>query len=343
MAVTIGIDPHKASHTAVAIDADERILDTVRVSSSNAQVAELRTWACRFESPLWAIESANGLGYLLARQLIAVGETVVDVPPVMSSRTRLLASGRSQKNDPNDAYSIAVAALRHPGLRPVTRQDHVEVLKLMAKRHRDIGRLKNQAMSRLHALMADLAPGGVSSPMRLNTARTLALSIEATNTTVEHRRELALELIEDVERFESQIARSKKRLQAAVSATGTGLTSITGVGPVTAALIIGNTGDISRFPTAGHFASYNGTAPLEASSGNKRRHRLNPHGNRQLNYALHVVAVVQLRCGGEGRAYYDRKTAAGKSHKEALRALKRQLSDVVFRTLVAESRPPEPK
>ena len=131
---------------------------------------------------------------------------------------------------------------------------------------------------------------------------------------------------------------SLKRLRSAVAASGTTLVNIRGVGVVVAAMIIGQTGDISRFASAAHFASYNGTAPIEASSGERRRHRLNPRGNRQLNYAIHVVAITQLRYPCEGREYYDRKRAEGKSAKEAIRSLKRQISNVVYRALIADAR-----
>ena len=131
---------------------------------------------------------------------------------------------------------------------------------------------------------------------------------------------------------------SKKRVEQAVSASGTTLTSIVGVGPINAATIIGYSGDIGRFTSKAQFASYNGTAPIEASSGGRVRHRLNPRGNRKINHALHVAAVCQLRYDGEGRAYYDRKIAEGKSSKEAIRALKRRISDRVFRVLIADAR-----
>ena len=338
MEVMIGIDPHKASHTAVAVDAGERVIGTKRLRASSLQVDELRRWAELFPERTWAIESARGLGHALSQQLVAAGEAVVDVPAVLSSRTRLLGSGKSQKNDPNDALSVAVAALRHAQLRRVRLTSHTDVLKVMAKRHRDVSRLRNQAISRLHATLLDLVPGGVPRPMRLSDAKNLVSCIDATSDVIRLRVELARELIDDITRYDSQIVHSKRRLQLLVAASGTTLTSIVGVGPVTAALMIGHTGDVSRFPTAGHYAAYNGTAPIEASSGDRRRHRLNPRGNRQLNYALHVVAIVQLRGSGPGREYYDRKIAGGKSHKEALRALKRQLSNVVHRALVADAR-----
>jgi len=134
----LGIDPHKATHTAVAIDDNEVVLDEFRLRASTTQAQRLQQWAEGFEKHQWAVESANGLGYLVAQQLVAAGETVFDVPPLLASRVRLLGSGRSQKNDPNDARSVAIAALRSDRLAQVRPDDHVRVLRLLAKRHRDM-------------------------------------------------------------------------------------------------------------------------------------------------------------------------------------------------------------
>ena len=338
MTVMIGIDPHKASHTAVAVDECEEVMAECTVRACAGQVERLRGWAAPFGERVWAIESARGLGYLLSQQLVAVGETVVDVPAMLSTQARLLGSGHAQKNDPNDARSVAIAALRHPGLHRVGRDDHARVLKLLVKRHRDLGRLKNQTACRLHALLMELVPGGMAASMTVTRANTLIDTIDADDPMVFHRVEVARELIDDLAHYDRQRTASKRRLRAAVEASGTTLVDIAGVGPVTAAMIIGQTGDVNRFPTAGHFASYNATAPIEASSGSRHRHRLNPRGNRQLNWAIHVIAICQLRHPGPGRDYYDRKRAEGKSTKEAIRALKRQISNVVYRTMLADAR-----
>src|SRR5271166_2527935 len=137
MQVIIGVDPHKASHTAVAIGDNEGELGAVKVRATRRQVAQLLAWAEPFEKRTWAIESAGGLGYLLAQQLVARGEDVLDVPATLASRIRVLATGRSNKNDPNDALSVAVAAVRSPNLRSVEAADHCEVLRLLAKRNGD--------------------------------------------------------------------------------------------------------------------------------------------------------------------------------------------------------------
>jgi len=337
--ITIGLDPHKGSHTAVAVDGNEHVLDEIRVRSCSTQTVRLREWADRFEERTWAVESAHGLGYLLAQQLVAAGEDVVDVPPVRASRVRVLGSGKSQKNDPNDARSIAIAALRADDLTTVCADDHARVLKLLSKRHRDLGRLKNKASCRLHALLLEMIPGGAG--FRITTVTRINAVIdefEPTDAMGRQRQDIARDLAGDIDRYNDLLETSKQRIQTAVAASGTSLTTISGIGPITAAMIIGQAGNIDRFKSKHHFASYNATAPVEASSGSKVRHRLNQRGNRQLNWALHFIAISQLRHDTLGRQYFDRKVAEGKTTKEAIRSLKRRISDVVYCHLAADAR-----
>ncbi len=339
MNVTIGIDPHKSSHTAVAIDTNEHVVDQIKVRSCSTQTERLRDWADQFEDRDWAVESARGLGYLLAQQLVAAGEHVVDVPPTRASRVRVLGSGRSQKNDPNDARSIAIAALRADDLTVVCPDDHARLLRLLAKRHRDLGRLKNKACCRLHALLVELVPGGVSKRITPMTRTNAVLDAINPATTIDTQRiEIARELVADITRYDELLASSKRRIETAIAASGTSLTGLHGCGPICAAIIIGHTGNIDRFASKDHFASYNATAPIEASSGKRVRHRLNPRGNRQLNWALHVIAISQLRNDTPGRTYYDRRVAEGKTSKESIRSLKRQISNTVYRHLVDDAK-----
>jgi transposase len=336
--ITIGIDPHKATHTAVAVDTKEAVVGEHKVRASPVQAAALIDWARGFGSRTWAVESAAGLGYLLAQQLVAAGETVVDVPPVLAARVRIMGSGRSQKNDPNDARSVAIAALRSDRLARVRPDDHARVLGLLAKRHRDMARLRNTHCTRLHALLGELHPGGIASEMTVTKANDLLGGVEPVDEVTRCRLLIAAELVEDIARLDASLKASKKRVKVAVVASGTTVTDVYGIGPICAAMILGHVRDVGRFPTKGHFATYNATAPIEASSGGHIRHRLNPRGNRKVNHALHVAAVTQLRNDTEGRTYYDRKIAEGKSSKEAIRALKRQISDRVYARLVADAR-----
>ena len=337
MSVMIGIDPHKGSHAAVAVDESEVALAEVEVEATRSQTRELLAWAGRFEQRCWAIESANGHGYLLAQQLVAAGEHVVDVPSTQAARVRVLDSKRSQKNDRNDARSVAIVALRQPGLRVVAAEDHVAVLRMLAKRHKQLSSLKTQAAARLHATLAAMIPGGLSKEMVVRQASELLRRIRPATQVESERKRIARQHLTDLRRLETELAASKTRLAAAVEASGTSLTTIYGVGPVVAGLLLGYTGDIGRFPTRHHYATYNGTAPIDASSGQHTRHRLNPRGNRMLNHALHVIAISQLRYPDTaGRRFYERKLAEGKTKKEAIRSLKRRLSDVVYRHLVAD-------
>ncbi|MBV8691447.1 MAG: IS110 family transposase, partial [Actinobacteria bacterium] len=290
MKVLIGVDPHKASHTAVAIDATETQLAELTLRANKSQATRLLAWAAPFPDRRWAIESAGGLGYLLAQQLVAAGEDVVDVPPTLSARVRVLGSGKSSKNDPNDALSTAIAALRGRSLRPVLADDHRAILRMVADRHHDLTALRTQAVCRLHACLAALVPGGFSGVLSSSRATTMLAGIPVTNGVVAERKALAEALLDDVIRLDAEIKAIKGRARVAVEASKTTLVELYGVGPIVAALIIGHAGDACRFATRNHFASYTGTAPLEASSGPKKRHRLNPRGNRQLNHALHIVA-----------------------------------------------------
>jgi len=337
MSVMIGIDPHKGSHAAAAVDSGEEVVGELEVRATKRQTGGLLAWAERFPQRCWAIESANGHGYLLAQQLVAAGERVVDVPSTQSARVRVLDSTRSQKNDPNDARSVAIVALRQDGLRAVTAEDHVAVLRMLANRHTQLSSLKTQAACRLHAVLATLLPGGLASEMTPNKASRLLRRVRPTSMIETERKRIAHDLLGEVRRLNKQRHESKTRLKMAVDASGTSLTDINGVGPVVAGLLIGHTGDVTRFPTRHHYAAYNGTAPIEASSGQRKRHRLNPRGNRMLNHAIHTIAVCQLRYPNtEGRIFYERKLQEGKTKKEAIRALKRRLSDVVYRHLVAD-------
>src|SRR6266851_9151692 len=166
----IGVDPHKGSHTAVALGADEVPLGQVRVRASAAQAERLLTWAAKWPERTWAVEGAGGLGHLLAQELVAAGELVLDVQPKLAARVRLLAAGAVNKNDPNDARPVAVAALRSPSCLPVRPDDHAAVLKIWARRHHDLSRARNQVACRLHAALCDLIPGGLSKEIYADQA-----------------------------------------------------------------------------------------------------------------------------------------------------------------------------
>jgi transposase len=338
MNVVIGVDPHKASHTAVAIDEAEDEISSVKVRATRRQVEQLVRWAEPFEKRRWAIESAGGMGYLLAQQLVARGEEVLDVPATLASRIRVLSTGRSNKNDPNDAHSIAVAAYRARSLRSVEPAEHSEVLRLLAKRNVDLGSHRTRVVCRLHALLAELAPGGIAKEMYVSDGERFLANITPENPTEQVRHDLAVELLDDVRRLDEQTKESHRRIRMAIKASGTSLTEIYGVGPIIAAQLIGYAGDVRRFANRDAFASYNGTAPVEFASGGRVVHRVSQRGNRQLNHAVHMAAVTQIRNPATtGRLYFERKVAEGKTKKEALRSLKRQISNAVYRQLLLDA------
>jgi transposase len=334
MTVIIGIDPHKATHMAVAIDGDEQAIARLEVRADRAQTQRLLAWAAPLgEERTWAIESAGGLGKLLSQQLLAAGEHVVDVPPTLAARVRLLGSQKAAKNDGNDALSTAIAGLRHCGLRAVRVDDHSTVLRLLVGRYDDLVSLRTQAACRLHAVLRELVAGGAPRRLGADRAAKLLRSVHPEGLVAGERKRLAGELLADVRRLDRDLAAIKIRIRDAVDASATTLLELHGVGPIVAALILAHVGDPARFATPERFASYNGTAPIEASSGPRKRHRLNPRGNRKLNHAMHLIAVTQVRHDTPGRVYYQRKIAEGKTKKEALRALKRRISDAVWRQL----------
>lgn len=338
MSVIIGVDPHKATHTAVAIGPIEDELARVQVRATRRQVEQLLSWAAPFEKRTWAVESADGLGYLLAQQLVAAGEDVLDVPATLASRVRVLASGSSNKNDPNDARSVAVAALRAPALRLVVAADHAEILRLLAKRNTDIGNHRTRVVCRLHAALSELSAGGIAKELNASDAETLLAEATPETPVEQIRHELALELLGEVRVLDSQLKASHRRIREAVRASNTSVTELFGVGPIIACMAIGYSRDIRRFPNRDHYASYNGTAPIEFSSAGRVVHRLSRRGNRQLNHAIHMAAVCQIRHPhSEGRAYFDRKVGEGKTKKEALRALKRHVSNAIYRQLLIDA------
>jgi transposase len=338
MDVIIGIDPHKASHTAVAVGDGEVELARLQLRSGRSQLRQLLAWAEPFDRRRWAIEGAEGLGFLLAQQLLAADEVVVDVPATLAARTRLLGSGRSSKNDPNDALSVAVTALRHRQLRAVVPAASCELLRLLAKRHLDLSNQRTRLVSRVHALARELSPGGIAKELNSTDAAKFLATLTPTDPVARLRKDLLAELAADITGIEAQIKQSRRRIRHAVQASGTTLTDIFGVGPVIAAMLIGNSGDMCRFANRDRYAAYNGTAPTEFSSGGRTVHRVSRRGNRTLNHALHLAAMIQLRQRhSDGRAYYERRLAEGKTGKEAIRALKRQLSNIVYRHLASDA------
>ena len=338
-AVMIGVDPHKGSHTAVVIGAAEQPLGELWVRASAGQAGKLIAWAAAWPERTWAVEGAAGLGHLLAQQLVAAGRTGPG-RAAQAGRPGPAAAGRGHEQERPERRPVGRgrgAAVQ--GRREVIADDYPAVLKVWAKRHRDLARARNQVACRLHAVLCDLVPGGHQKEISAAQAARILETATPSGAVALARAELAAEFLADLRHLDDQLRQTKKKLAAAVRASGTSLTEVFGVGPVIAGTIIGDAGDVSRFPGRDHFAAYNGTAPVEVSSGNRKIHRLSLRGNRRINHAIHMAAITQIRHRhSDGRAYYDKKLAEGKTHKEALRSLKRRISDAIFARLQADAR-----
>jgi transposase len=313
MPVIIGVDPHKASSTAAALDEHGQLLDQQRIPASLEGYQALRRWAGRWPQRCWAVEGAHGIGRALAQRLISNGEQVLDVPAKLAARVRVLSVGHGRKSDPDDAVSVAVAAQSAPQLRQVGVEDQAVVLHLLTKRREDLVAARTQTINRLHRLLMDLVPGGARRNLTAKRAAALLAVVTPAGQAAVTRHQLAGELIADVHHLEQRIACVEARIKAAVAQANTSLLELFGVGPVLAATFLGEVGDIRRFPTKHHFAAHTGTAPLEASSGQVIPHRLSRAGDRKLNHALYMMAMVQVRRPSAGQAYYRRKLAEGKS------------------------------
>jgi transposase len=336
MPVMIGVDPHKASHTAAVLDEHGQLLGRQHVPATLTGYQTLRQWAGQWPERRWAVEGAHGIGRALAQRLVGDGERVVDVPAKLAARVRVLSVGHGRKSDSDDAVSVAVAARNALGLRQVGVEDQATVLHLLTKPRQDLVATRTQTINRLHRLLMDLVPGGARRNLTAKRAAALLAAVTPAGAAAVIRWQLATELVDDARQLEQRIAVIEARIKVAVAQSNTSLVQLFGVGPVLAATLLGEVGDISRFPSKHHFAAHTGTAPLEASSGQVIRHRLSRSGDRKLNHALYMMAMVQVRRPSAGQLYYQRKLAEGKSPKEAPRCLKRRLSDAVYRCLVTD-------
>ncbi|HUJ83943.1 MAG TPA: transposase [Candidatus Acidoferrales bacterium] len=250
----------------------------------------------------------------------------------------MFATGQGRKTDATDAHSVALVATRMAGLRPVADNQQLAVLRILADRRRSLGEDHIRMISQLHHLLLELIPGGAKTSLSAAQAKAMLARVRPRDAAGKVRRRVAAELISDLERVYQRTKAADKELGQLLEATGTTLTDLHGIGPSGAARLLIEAGDITRFPSRAHFGSWNGTPPIDASSGDQVRHRLSRAGNRQINRVLHIMAVVQLRNPTEGRAYYDRKVTTGKTPMEAMRALKRRLSDIVYRQMTLDAR-----
>lgn len=336
--IVIGIDPHKRSHTAVAVEqVSGRPLAELTVPATPVGASMLLVWAEALVSGQerrFALEDCRHVSANLERFLLGRGETVVRVPPKLMAGQR--RGGRERgKSDSIDALAVARAALREPKLPLATLERAGRELKLLVD-HRDdlVGertRVCNRLRWHLHELelAADLPAGALD---RIVWQKRIGGRLARVELTVQVR--LAREQLARIRELSRRIAELERELTARVRAQAPALLELAGCGPLTAAKVVAETGGIERFSSDAALALHAGVAPLDVSSGQQRRHRLNRSGNRQLNCALHRIAVNQGRRHGPAQAYLARKQAEGKSRREALRCLKRHLARTVYRTLM---------
>jgi transposase len=337
--VVIAVDPHKAHNTLALLDPTTRtVVAEAEFPNSREGYRQMMRFARRWSARRWAVEGCHGAGRALGQFLVGCGESVVDVPAKLAARVRVFSQGHGRKTDRDDAYSIGLVALDGAGVLELRADDSLVALRLLSDRREELVATRTRSVCRLHRLLCELTPGGMSKELSAGKAASLLARVRPRDEVGKIRRALAAQHLADVRALDRQLKLVRSQIAELVEDNGTGLISLFGVGPVIAGRILAEVGDVSRFPSNDHFASYNGTAPIDVSSGEQVRHRLSRSGNRRINHAIHMMAVTQIRNrNSAGRAYYERKRAEGRTGKEALRCLKRRLSDVIYRQLLADA------
>jgi transposase len=330
--IVIGVDVHKHSLTAVAVDEAGRMLAEATLAAANDELIE---WASGLGGErLWAIEDCRQLTRALERDLVGVGEQLVRVPPTLMAPERRAGRQRG-KSDPIDALAVARAALREPRLsRPRSDEQPFRELKLLVDHRDDLVDERRRAQQRLRWHLHQLDPALVVPAKTLDRAVHLdRVGRWLARRPSEVQVRVARDLVVRCRQLTRAILELDRELELRTAGTAPALLELPGCGALTAAKLLAEIGPVDRFQTDAQLARHGGVAPLEASSGRVQRHRLDRGGNRQLNCALYRIAITQARCHPAARAYLERKQAEGKSRREAVRCLKRQLARVVFNTL----------
>ncbi len=336
--VIVGVDPHKKSVTIESIDEQGKRVATGRFGTDTRDYKAMLGYVRQqWPQHRWAIEGAHGVGRPLAQRLLADGETVVDVPAKLAARVRVFDTGHARKTDATDAHAIAAAALRTPDLRVLAFDEELVALRLLVDRRDELSARRVQTVNRLQRLLTELTPGKAKKDITTLQAKAILATVRPRDLAEKTRRRLAVEQLAELVVVEKKIKTLTKELKVMVLARGSTLMDLPGVGPVVAARILADVGDVARFADRNRFASWTGTAPLDASSGEHVRHRLSRAGNRKMNHMLHIAATTQARLDTDGRRYYRRKLGEGKTRMEAMRCLKRRISDAVYRQLLTDA------
>jgi transposase len=335
--VAIGVDSHKSTLAAAAVDELGRVLDARQFTNDGRGHEALREWVTTQGAPRTVgIECSGTFGAGLARLLIAASEDVREVPPNLSHReARRQSTGKS---DPVDALAIARVVARERNLPSPRRVAVLDDLKVLCDHRDQLVRERTRLCNRIHRDLVVIRPGYERHVPRVLGKKNLASVMTMLRGDASVRAGLIRERIGEIRRLDDRVAKLETEIAVKLRESGSRLPTLRGIGALTAAKILGEVGDVSRLRSAPAFARLAGTAPLSASSGSTNRHRLNRGGNRQLNLALHCIALTRYRYDPETRAYVERRRAEGKSFKEALRCLKRHLANVVYRQMTADLR-----
>src|SRR6266542_165687 len=338
MRASIGVDSHKGSLAAAAVDELGRVLGVREFPNHPDGHRALLEWAQGHEQPRTVgVEGSGAYGAGLCRTLAAAGEQVVEVPASLTWKERR-RKGSQGKSDAVDAVAIARIVARGEDLPSTGRTQALSDLKLLSDYRDQLVHARTQLANRVHRDLVVLHPGYARAVPNLIGAKHLSTAATLVKKDPSVRAELVRRRIRELRRLGQEIAETKLRLKDALAQSGTTLTEVPGIGTVIAAKILGEVGDVGRIRSQGAFAKMAGTAPLLASSGMTFRHRLNRGGNRKLNFALHYTALVRYRTDEETKAYVRRRRAEGKTFNESMRCLKRHLSNVVYRQMIADWR-----
>ena len=259
--VVIGVDPHKLSVTIEARDNREILRAVGQFATDGRSYRQLLEVARQWPERIWAVEGANGIGRPLTQRLLASGERVLDVPAKLAARARVFDTGQGRKTDATDAHAIVMVALRDKGLREVSSDPELMVLRMLCDRRDELSRARVQALNRMHRLFLGLLPGGAPVKKSVRQYQVLLATVRPRDLAGKTRRRMAAEELEDLHRLDAKLKAMKAELKAAVLATGSHLMDIHGIGPAGAARILADVGDVARFPDRNHFASWTGTAP----------------------------------------------------------------------------------
>lgn len=339
LVIVIGIDSHKDTLAGCLIDQTGRAIEERSFANTPDGHARMVSWAQTSDADRVAIEGSGNYGRPVALTLLDVGIETVEVPPQMTARARR-GQRTSSKSDQSDALLIARVGAREDDLPAPRPTGDTEDLRCLFRYRNELVKSRNQDINRLHADLEQLQCGYHRKiPNSLTSSKALERVSRLVRGNYCPRAQVVRHRVRHIRMLNRWIDEFTTQITILVQASGTTLTDIYGIGALTAAEILTEVGDPTRFPTKDKFAMANGTAPIEASSGRIKRHRLNRGGNRRLNRAIHIAALTQIsRPDTEGRSFYERKLASGKTKREAIRALKRRVSDRVWTHL----QPPKP-